>query len=308
MGVQLDHSRRAAAAHLGAAILSLALVAGVSHSANAADKMTAEDCGICHEDTAAAMAHNPHGVMDRADSGITSPTGASCTACHGDPTKHLEPQDGGGPIFSFGESASAREKTERCMSCHADSHPRFFKTAHARAGVDCTSCHAIHDAPAGSVSLLRRDATEAAFSPAMGQASLNCVRCHSDVRTQFDYSQHHRLREGIMECTSCHNPHEPQSRVMLGGFKQAQCTKCHTDKAGPFVFEHGSVRGEGCVACHQPHGSPNRHQLTFQNVANLCFSCHAEVPSFHTRFTAETRCTNCHSSIHGSNFDPAFLK
>jgi hypothetical protein len=48
--------------------------------------------------------------------------------------------------------------------------------------------------------------------------------------------------------------------------------------------------------------------LLFQNVAELCFSCHATVPGFHARFTLETQCTNCHSSIHGSNFDPFFLK
>jgi uncharacterized paraquat-inducible protein A len=48
--------------------------------------------------------------------------------------------------------------------------------------------------------------------------------------------------------------------------------------------------------------------LKFQNVAEACFSCHAVVPSFHSRFTAETPCTNCHSTIHGSNFHPAFLK
>ena len=32
------------------------------------------------------------------------------------------------------------------------------------------------------------------------------------------------------------------------------------------------------------------------------------VPGFHTRFTNESVCTNCHSTIHGSNFDAAFLK
>ena len=96
--------------------------------------------------------------------------------------------------------------------------------------------------------------------------------------------------------------------MLLGGFKQQQCTSCHTDKEGPFVFEHGSQRVEGCVACHDPHGSPNRHLLTFQSVADLCYSCHGVVPGFHTRFIADSQCTNCHSTIHGSNFDPFLLK
>jgi hypothetical protein len=48
--------------------------------------------------------------------------------------------------------------------------------------------------------------------------------------------------------------------------------------------------------------------LKFQEVGALCFSCHTQVPGFHASFTLETNCANCHSSIHGSNFDRFFLK
>jgi hypothetical protein len=48
--------------------------------------------------------------------------------------------------------------------------------------------------------------------------------------------------------------------------------------------------------------------LTFQNVADLCYSCHAVVPGFHASFGPDNQCTNCHSSIHGSNFNAFFLK
>ncbi len=111
-----------------------------------------------------------------------------------------------------------------------------------------------------------------------------------------------------MECISCHDPHKPSSRMMLGGFKQEACVRCHADKDGPYVFEHPALRVEGCVACHSPHGSPNRHLLHFQKDAELCLSCHALVPGFHSRFTLDTNCANCHSSIHGSNLDPGFLR
>ena len=63
-----------------------------------------------------------------------------------------------------------------------------------------------------------------------------------------------------------------------------------------------------CSACHTAHGSPNRHLLNFQAVAELCFSCHNMVPGFHARFTLETQCTNCHSTIHGSFLSPFFLR
>jgi DmsE family decaheme c-type cytochrome len=142
----------------------------------------------------------------------------------------------------------------------------------------------------------------------VGGANAVCNECHSDVFAEFEFNERHRLQEGVMGCTDCHSPHEPATRTHLAGFKQQQCVECHADKGGPFVFEHGSVQIEGCVACHQPHGAQNRHMLTFQNVAETCFSCHAVVPGFHARFTAETQCTSCHTTIHGSNFHPAFLK
>lgn len=141
-----------------------------------------------------------------------------------------------------------------------------------------------------------------------GRPSATCVDCHVEVAAQFSFDNHHRVEEGALECTSCHNPHEPQARAVLAGFKQSTCTECHSDKRGPWVFEHPASLVDGCTSCHAPHGSPNRHMLTFQSTAEVCFSCHAAVPGFHSRFNAETQCTNCHSQIHGSNLHPAFLK
>ena len=135
-----------------------------------------------------------------------------------------------------------------------------------------------------------------------------CWECHGDVVAQFELNEKHRLEEGIIECTSCHDPHRIEVREQLGGFKQSQCETCHADKAGPFVFEHGAVRVEGCVACHTAHGSPNRHMLPFQSVAEVCYSCHSLVPSFHSRFTLDTVCTNCHTAIHGSFLDRNLLR
>ncbi len=300
---------------LAAATLALATAASVAAapaqeaSAAAMEEVTPELCAACHEDVVNAFtADNPHAAMDAPDWHGRSPGALSCAGCHGDPSAHLEAGGGKETIFSFDESNGHVVNAKRCLACHGDVHPRFFQSPHAAAGMDCTSCHTIHGEKMPHTPLLQAAHVTQGPMDRISASSLFCKQCHGEVFTQFEFNERHRLREGILECKSCHDPHAAQSRILLGGFKQQQCLECHADKGGPYTFEHGSVMVEGCVACHAPHGSPNRHMLKYQRVAELCFSCHASPPSFHSRFTLDTVCTNCHSSIHGSNFSPFFLE
>ena len=100
------------------------------------------------------------------------------------------------------------------------------------------------------------------------------------------------------------------------------CYTCHQDKEGPFIFEHQPVL-EDCSLCHQPHGAVADNLLT-ANEPMLCLQCHEihfhaglispdgeievggshfENPfgeySMNRSFT--TKCSQCHSSIHGSD-------
>lgn len=184
----------------------------------------------------------------------------SCTSCHGDPTAHIDAGEGEGTIFAFKSSDIPLEKTRRCLNCHVNNHPRFLMSPHAKGALDCTTCHSIHASDNEP-----QNTKKAVLIP----KSKICSHCHADIFSKFNLNEHHRLREGILDCTSCHDPHEPVTRTNLGGFKQQACLRCHTDKQGPFVYEHGSVLIEGCTSCHDPHGSPNRHMLNFQRVTDL---------------------------------------
>lgn len=266
---------------------------------------TAETCADCHAEYVADLRHGHHSALDTEGLASRADAGFSCAACHGDPTKHLA-EGTAGTIFAFADEDSSIDRSSRCLTCHATEHPKFQASAHAKAGLACNNCHASHDQKADWN--LRGNRQEEPLFPEYPEGSATCSSCHSAVFAEFEFNERHRLQEGVLECASCHNPHEPQTRVLLGGFKQQACTTCHADKDGPFVFEHGSSRVEGCTACHAVHGSPNRHMLAFQSVADTCYSCHPVAPAFHTRFTAQTVCTNCHSAIHGSNFDKFFLK
>jgi DmsE family decaheme c-type cytochrome len=250
-------------------------------------------CAECHEEHVAASKAKPHSVLDTKKLWLEGHT-SSCTSCHGDVKDHLE-EGGAETVFSFKETDPVMEKTNRCLACHKTDNARFFASPHGKSAMDCTSCHTVHG--------------KKMHAPLLAQpAKKLCASCHEDVYAQFMLNERHRLQEGILSCASCHDPHEPATRERLGGFKQEACFKCHADKQGPFLYEHGSVRVEGCTSCHEVHGSANRHMLNIQNVAELCYSCHSVVPGWHSRFEPTTNCTVCHSTIHGSNFSDKFIK
>ena len=66
---------------------------------------------------------------------------------------------------------------------------------------------------------------------------------------------HHRVNEGLVQCSDCHNVHgsELSKQVRMSSTQDAVCFKCHTDKQGPFVYEHAPVKVDGCEIL--PHGS-----------------------------------------------------
>jgi DmsE family decaheme c-type cytochrome len=82
------------------------------------------------------------------------------------------------------------------------------------------------------------------------------------------------------------------------------CTQCHAEKEGPFLYEHADMN-EDCRACHTPHGSVNKNLLTAREPF-LCLQCHPTHRLDATK-TAQykqnvyTRCTDCHSTIHGTD-------
>lgn len=242
-----------------------------------------ETCADCHEEVTKAFMSKPHSASN------------SCTDCHGDAEKHLE-EGGGSNIFAFKPTDAPNEKSKKCLTCHTRSNARFLASPHGKASLDCTTCHVMHSEKTNP-SLLQASATK------------SCFKCHEDIFSQFQLNERHRLQEGILDCTTCHDPHVPAERERLGGFKHESCLRCHTDKGGPFLYEHLSSRIEGCSACHEVHGSPNRHMLTHQSISDLCFSCHASAPSWHSRFDSyTTNCVSCHAAIHGSNLSKLFLK
>ena len=257
------------------------------------ERVGSETCAACHDDIAKGMVLSVHGRAD--------PTG-SCESCHGPGSRHVEEGDAA-LIHRFGPAVAAAKRSAACLECHGRGRGQrgWTRSDHAQASVACDDCHDPHGPP-GTRALLRAAAPE------------GCYGCHGAVRAQFDLPVRHPIGRGGVNCTDCHDPHAAADRRALGGFKQAVCRTCHTEYAGPWVFDHEPVDVEGCVACHAPHGSVNRHLLTYQRVGDLCLQCHPEQPFFHVavdgagaRTTGINDCTRCHTMIHGSNNDALFL-
>jgi DmsE family decaheme c-type cytochrome len=118
---------------------------------------------------------------------------------------------------------------------------------------------------------------------------------------------HHRVPEGLMKCSDCHSPHGSLTKPLLRGATAYEtCVSCHVEKAGPFVYQHASVKVEGCTICHTPHGSANQHLLVRGEVRFVCMSCHSGHGAL--SYQDSGSCTRCHVMIHGSNASEVFVK
>src|SRR5580704_2783138 len=283
---------------------SPAMHAAAGPSTDPSKYVGAETCKTCHEEVYNGWEKSPHWKTTLDTKGGTSHQG--CEGCHGPGADHVA---GGGDktkIFVF-ENASAKEINLRCMSCHAGGtqHMNAINSIHTQNDVSCISCHSPHHAQTKEFLLTKK------------QPQL-CYSCHLQQKSQFEMPFHHRVNEGLVQCSDCHNVHGTvgPKQVRTSSSQDAVCFTCHTDKEGPFVYEHAAVKINGCPACHVVHGGPNAHMLKLSNVNLLCLQCHTTssfsgapgAPSFHNQATFFQACTLCHVAIHGSNFSSTFFK
>lgn len=265
-----------------------------------------------------------------------------CETCHGAGQPHSEAEEAAHGddaktllantlIFSF--KSTPQENAARCLTCHITSEGQkgFAHSSHVAAAVSCQSCHATHMVVADAGPRLAPPAQAQFFAVPQAPAEQRwlhesllkdsqpalCYTCHATVRAQFAEPFHHRVPEGAMKCSDCHNAHGTANKASLVAPAWETCVSCHGEKRGPYIFEHAAVRIEGCGACHTPHGADARFMLKARESRMLCLQCHgdqhsptgqAAVPHSRLGFQARGDCTRCHAAVHGSNFNADFLQ
>jgi DmsE family decaheme c-type cytochrome len=275
-------------------------------------------CKTCHPDVWANFYKNPHYKSIAA--GNEKPEKTGCEGCHGPGQAHVAARGGKATIIAFSE-LPPKKILDNCLTCHAKDVNRaeIRRSEHTQNDVVCTNCHSIHRSVSTKALLAKKQA-------------ILCYDCHGSVRAQFNMPSKHRVNEGVMTCTDCHNPHgtpAPTWRMSArprmvdqANANEEPCLRCHTDKRGPFLFEHTAVRVDGCESCHFPHGSTNARLLKRPLLFTVCLECHnggagfgrsgegipTQSPSHNMADPRYRNCTTCHVRIHGSNADPQFLR
>jgi DmsE family decaheme c-type cytochrome len=260
-----------------------------------------------HDKISADLQQSVHGAQVSAASGLPL---VNCESCHGPGSlavDQLVEMPSGEKRCAFEnllplQELPAQAQSLLCLKCHSvASTPNlqhWNAGTHANSDVSCFDCHNLHMGPQQKVS--------------RQEMSALCYTCHQQVRMQFAQFSHHPVPEHKMACIDCHEPHgTSQENLLKGPTVKAMCTRCHMEYQGPFVYEHADVT-ENCVNCHTPHGSPNEPLLT-AGQPFLCLQCHAghhgrgsqsaqgALSSRDMKAALYSRCTDCHSSIHGTD-------
>lgn len=257
-----------------------------------------DTCTTCHEPEGKGLRATLHGKARNARTPAAK-NGQTCETCHGPGQAHVDSGDKT-RIKRF-TLMSAKDVNATCLTCHGKGlHAQWNGGVHDARNVSCASCHNVHNPKSERAQLKTVTAIQ------------TCETCHKQEAMKVKKSGHMPVREGKMDCTTCHTPHGSTNVRMLktGNTINETCASCHAEKRGPFLHDHAAGR-ESCASCHDPHGSNNDRMLVAKDPM-LCQRCH--VSSRHpatiydaTQIAAASNravgrsCVNCHSQIHGSN-------
>jgi DmsE family decaheme c-type cytochrome len=290
---------------LSFAVGSIAAPVSAATPARTTAKAPAQDAGAYAGESTCLTCHESQQYKGTshalASNGRTPAAGHGCESCHGPGRAHAEAGGDTSKIVRL-STLKPQESSAYCVTCHdRGTHALWSGSQHDQRNVGCLTCHSVHT-PKGDKMLKASSQTEV------------CGTCHKNITNKQMRFNHMPVREGKMECSSCHNVHGSANLRLLkvGTTVDESCTSCHAEKRGPYLWEHAPV-ANACVTCHDPHGS-NNDRMVQAKQPYLCQRCHVtsrHPPTVYDGYVLGNStnankiygrsCTVCHQQIHGSN-------
>lgn len=211
------------------------------------------------------------------------------------------------------------------------------RSIHAERNISCADCHG-GDPTATTKEEAKAPNTGYIGVPNKADIPALCAACHASVSQmrQYDlstdqYDQYQesihglRLEEGdknVATCFDCHGGHQilkandPSSTVYPPNIP-AMCASCHADQKlmapykiptnqfdlykqsvhGHALLDNHDLRSPDCATCHGTHGAA---PPGFNEVANVCGSCHDATQEYYlasphaSENEKAPKCVNCH--------------
>jgi hypothetical protein len=220
---------------------------------------------------------------------------------------------------------------------HTEITEQWQRGIHGERDVTCADCHGGDPAATDVNESMSPDAGYIGV-PAKTEIPALCASCHADVSLmrQYDlptdqYAKYQesihgiRLAEGdtnVTTCYDCHGGHEilkandPASTVYPSNVPEL-CANCHSDKElmapyniptnqydlyqqsvhGHALLDNQDFRAPNCATCHGTHGAA---PPGFEEVANVCGSCHTATQDHYLKSPHASggeeapKCVTCH--------------
>jgi tetratricopeptide (TPR) repeat protein len=155
--------------------------------------------------------------------------GVGCSACHGDPAKHLA-EKGHGPIVNPSKLNPVRRDSS-CLQCHLEGDVAIY-----RAGTSLAQFRAGDDLADYAVYFVKASASLGGGRATSQYEALLRSACKVAVGDK-------------LTCTTCHDPHSSPSAEERVGYFRGKCLTCHNR---PQMATEHHPEQKDCAVCHMP--------------------------------------------------------
>ena len=176
--------------------------------------------------------------------------GVGCSACHGDPSRHLAEQ-GRGPIENP-DKLAAQQRDSACLECHLEGDAVVYRPG--RSLSQFVAGDNLAEIAAYFVRANAKGGGGRATSQYEALLRSACKRASGDRLT----------------CTTCHDPHSDPTATERVSYYRARCLSCHNQQA---MATHHAEQPD-CAACHMPTRSTV--DISHEQVTDHDIEAHAK--------------------------------